>query len=493
MVKQIDVKRFQEKPGGAGAAAGKRYQAAKGGAAAAAQRGNKSEWTKSAKVAQQRDGAGLEDDEDDVDPEWIEFDAEKERTRFFGHVMEDEQKLREHVAKKKESKLVRAEEKKRKAVELAKLEGMTDEQRNIIAESKLDHANIDQAKLKEAELLAAQIEAESFSKFDVDFESKAKRYRPEDTLTDEQLVDLFAEMKKETMAKREKEMQKFKVERATDGDEELLADFNDELEAMRGEDSEPDELNGLIDAAGAEYRKVGVAEPYSPQTPRLGLFLPQDQSETGLGEDEQNKLDNEEYDADGRDSQGPRYNEDVKNQLKRYREQKELQMQQTQQPTAQSNLEEIFKNFQVVTQQRHKIKLDEVNTFEQAAIVKDDSKTVETQRSLISSLFSQINPFAQFVIRDVFEESVRASNKSQQPSGGEDQAEDASQARNWQLHENLFKRNPQHQVNQENLLKSSAQMFSVYKFYENPGLLVKSKAYTDKDDFVEVRKLVPDI
>jgi len=125
--------------------------------------------------------------------------------------------------------------------------------------------------------------------------------------------------------------------------------------------------------------------------------------------------------------------------------------------------------------------------------VKDDSKTVETQRSLISSLFSQINPFAQFVIRDVFEESVRASNKSRQPSGGEDQAEDASQAKNWQLHESLFKRNPQHQVNQENLLKSSAQMFSVYKFYENPGLLVKSKAYTDKDDFVEVRKLVPDI
>lgn len=79
-------------------------------------------------------------------------------------------------------------------------QGMTDDQRNIIAQSKNEEgqSNIDKKKLKEAESLAAQIEAESFSKFDLDFESKSKRMRPEDTLTDEQLVDLFAEMKKET-------------------------------------------------------------------------------------------------------------------------------------------------------------------------------------------------------------------------------------------------------------------------------------------------------
>ena len=39
-------------------------------------------------------------------------------------------------------------------------------------------------------------------------------------------------------------------------------------------------------------------------------------------------------------------------------------------------------------------------------------------------------------------------------------------------------------------------MFSVYKYYENPGMLVKSKyhkAGTDEKDFVEVRELVPKI
>jgi len=29
------------------------------------------------------------------DPEWIEFDPQKERTKFLGHTMEDESKIRE--------------------------------------------------------------------------------------------------------------------------------------------------------------------------------------------------------------------------------------------------------------------------------------------------------------------------------------------------------------------------------------------------------------
>lgn len=36
-------------------------------------------------------------------------------------------------------------------------------------------------------------------------------------------------------------------------------------------------------------------------------------------------------------------------------------------------------------------------------------------------------------------------------------------------------------------------MFSVYKYYENPSLQVKSGYYTKKDDFVEVRELIPKI
>lgn len=84
---------------------------------------------------------------------------------------------------------------------------MTSEQRDLIEKSKNEEnkESVDQLKLKEAEALAAQIEAESYSKFDVDFEAKKiNRYgasRDEEILNDDQLVDMFSEMKKESQAK----------------------------------------------------------------------------------------------------------------------------------------------------------------------------------------------------------------------------------------------------------------------------------------------------
>lgn len=53
---------------------------------------------------------------------------------------------------------------------------------------------------------------------------------------------------------------------------------------MRGKDSDQDEIGGLIDTAGNEYRKVG---PNEPITPRLGLFLPQMSSEKANNEEDE--------------------------------------------------------------------------------------------------------------------------------------------------------------------------------------------------------------
>jgi hypothetical protein len=81
-------------------------------------------------------------------------------------------------------------------------------------------------------------------------------------------------MKKDVQEIREKDMQKFKMDKPADGaGDELLDDLNDELEAARGKDSDDDVMGGIIDAAGNEYRKVGGG-PNEPITPRLGLFLP---------------------------------------------------------------------------------------------------------------------------------------------------------------------------------------------------------------------------
>ena len=69
-------------------------------------------------------------------------------------------------------------------------------------------------------------------------------------------------------------------------------------------------------------------------------------------------------------------------------------MKENKQATAQSNLDNIFSNFTVVTQQRHKVKLEEINKFDQQPVVKegegDASEYIDTRGSLISSLISQI-------------------------------------------------------------------------------------------------------
>lgn len=80
---------------------------------------------------------------------------------------------------------------------------------------------------------------------------------------------------------------------------------------MRGEDSEGDEMGGLIDAAATEYRNVGG--PNEPLTPRLGLFLPQDSVEKRPEEEETAKLEEEPESV-------VYFNDDIQQQLKLYKE-----------------------------------------------------------------------------------------------------------------------------------------------------------------------------
>lgn len=126
------------------------------------------------------------------------------------------------------------------------MEQMTEEQRDLIAESQKhpegELSQDDQGKLKQAEELAALIEAQSYSNIDLVFENKTRqRYgrHDEENLTDDQLAELFGSMKRETQAKRQEEMQKFKFENTENQDSgalDLIDEFNDELNAMMGRD-----------------------------------------------------------------------------------------------------------------------------------------------------------------------------------------------------------------------------------------------------------------
>lgn len=110
---------------------------------------------------------------------------------------------------------------------------------------------------------------------------------------------------------------------------------------------------------------------------------------------------------------------------------------------------------------------------------------LSAKNNLVSNVLSQINPFSQYVVQDILHES----QKEEDP---ENPSEDEKE-RHWKLHENLFKKGPEHVVNPDNLIKTSSQMFSVYKYYENPGLQVQSNYYTQMEDYTEVRTLVPTV
>lgn len=93
------------------------------------------------------------------------------------------------------------------------------------------------------------------------------------------------------MAKREekmKEMKKFNADYTDTGGLDLIDEFNDELDAMRGADSEPED-SGLIGGDGvagyaAGNSQIGKVEAGSPF--RIGVAQPYNQALEALEDDE---------------------------------------------------------------------------------------------------------------------------------------------------------------------------------------------------------------
>lgn len=138
-------------------------------------------------------------------------------------------------------------------------------------------------------------------------------------------------MKKETTAKRDKEMERFKV----DKDEALLDVVNEELEAMMIEDDN-EEVSGLAHA-GDPYARVGDAS---------GLL--------NMGRPDLGALEDDEQLEDEEVEEVPQepikyFNDSIKEKLALYRQQKSMEMLQNQSLSVESNLERLFQNFQVVT------------------------------------------------------------------------------------------------------------------------------------------------
>ena len=92
---------------------------------------------------------------------------------------------------------------------------------------------------------------------------------------------------------------------------------------------------------------------------------------------------------------------------------------------------------------------------------------------MFSRLLTSVNPFAQFVIREQVEQKDNYARKSK---------------KHWVLDEAIFK-NSENKVKQEHLLKTSAEMFSIYIFVKDPMMQVKSDKYTN-GEFKKVKDLI---
>ena len=137
--------------------------------------------------------------------------------------------------------------------------------------------------------------------------------------------------------------------------------------------------------------------------------------------------------------------------------------------SALANLQEMFEQYPVVTNESLKLKMDHFGDIKTEGDELTDS--MNPRQQLFSQLLTGINPFAQFIVREMAE------------------AGDCSSAKNWELDEQILQRYSGEVIKRANLQKTSSEMFSIYMYTKDPSMLIKSDKYT-KGEFKAVKDLV---
>lgn len=124
----------------------------------------------------------------------------------------------------------------------------------------------------------------------------------------------------------------------------------------------------------------------------------------------------------------------------------------------------------MVNTQSSKVKLEEIGKFEVPTTEEIKQEDVKVT-NLFEKVMGSINPFSQYIIREM-----------RDPVGQSD-------VKLWELEESIFNK-PLGEVKRESLFRSSSEMFVIYKYTNDPLMLVKSDRYTE-GKFVPVRALFP--
>ena len=112
-----------------------------------------------------------------------------------------------------------------------------------------------------------------------------------------------------------------------------------------------------------------------------------------------------------------------------------------------------------------KLKLEEFPKLDQP-VAEQPAK----QMNAFEIVLGCLNPFSQYVLKEMM-------------------AKQDTLEKVWELDESIFQK-PRGEVRRENLLRTSAEMFAIYKFTNDPHMLVKSKKYTE-GFFVACKDLLP--
>ena len=136
--------------------------------------------------------------------------------------------------------------------------------------------------------------------------------------------------------------------------------------------------------------------------------------------------------------------------------------------SALKNLQDMFEEYPVVTNESLKLKMD---TLGQCKIESEEIVNgLDAKQQVFSQLLTSINPFAQFILQELMSQS------------------DASE-KCWELDEKILQRRPGDAIPKEHLLKTSSEMFSIYMFAKDPTMMIKSEKYT-QGEFKAVKDLV---
>ena len=88
---------------------------------------------------------------------------------------------------------------------------------------------------------------------------------------------------------------------------------------------------------------------------------------------------------------------------------------------------------------------------------------------------TSVNPFAQFIIKEINERPAFSLSDQDQ--------------KYWELDEQIFRKPQGEKVKPENLFKTSYEMFAIYKFTNDPAMRIKSAKYTG-NEFKQVMEII---